>query len=219
MQQPSGRSSEPETPSYPPEPWELRATIHAALWRVTKAELPPLPVGLEPVRWFGRALVGAVWVVYRPGGVLAYNEVAAVVVTRRGLSVGVTVTEIWVDSAASAAGARALWAIPKELARFEVAESDGFAASAWDARDGRAIGSLRFEQAATLTQLPTLPLSVFQERAGTLLRTPARVRGTVQRGHATWSFDADGPLARWPTGEPLVSFRVDDAHVRFGAAR
>lgn len=205
--------------AYPPEPWELKATIHGSLWLVSASELPPLPTGLEPVRCFGRALLGAVWVVYRPGGALAYNELAAVVPTHRGLSVGVTVTDIWVDSPASLAGGRELWAIPKELARFEVADGESFEAAAWEEGDGRAIASLRFEPTRRLLRFPTLPLSVVQRGEGGLQSTSAQVRGTAFRGHAQWSFDPHGRLARWPTGDPFLSFRVDDAYVCFGQSR
>lgn len=60
---------------------------------------------------------------------------------RRGFT---TVTHIWVDHPASAAGGRALWSMPKQLAMFRIGERDGgFAASAADP-DRRTIAALRF---------------------------------------------------------------------------
>ena len=109
---------------FPPEPWDLRGQLHASVFLVPVAAFPPgeleLPPGWSLVRLRGSAVVGAAWVVYEPGGVLAYRELMATVLVRRGLHLAPHILRIWVDSEASRAGGRALWAIPKELADFEI---------------------------------------------------------------------------------------------------
>ncbi|MGW4115932.1 acetoacetate decarboxylase family protein [Actinosynnema sp. NPDC004786] len=122
---------------YPPEPWRLNGRGCVAVWLVRATELPPLPA--RPVTLVGRAVVGTAFVDYRPPG-MAYHEVLAAVLVRRGPRVGVSITHIWVDSEASRAGGRELWGIPKERAAFEW-DGDGLTASA---RDGRGpIASVR----------------------------------------------------------------------------
>src|SRR5687768_9930059 len=99
--------------SYPPEPWQLHGRACVSVWLVRATALPPLPV--RPVTVFGRAVVGTAFVDYRPPG-MAYHEVLAAVLVRRGLRFGVSIPRIWVDSPASLAGGRELWGIPKEPA-------------------------------------------------------------------------------------------------------
>jgi hypothetical protein len=100
--------------AYPPEPWHLRGSAYASLWRVPADELPAgcLPTGAGPTLLLGRAVVATAWVLYRTGGVLAYDELLAAVRVRVGGRACATVTHIWVDHPASAAGGRALWGIP-----------------------------------------------------------------------------------------------------------
>ena len=89
-------------------------------------------------------LYGAAFVSYEEPSPLTYSEllVARLVEGRR-----VQVPDIWVDSPASMAGGRELWAIPKGLADFELdAVRRGPASSAdWTARVGRVpVASARF---------------------------------------------------------------------------
>lgn len=106
--------------SYPPSPWSLRGRMHVSVWAVPVADLPALPPDLagavRVLRLGRRGLVGTAWVDYRPGGDLSYRELLCAVLTRTGWRPRVTITHIWVDSAASRDGGRALWGIPKDLA-------------------------------------------------------------------------------------------------------
>ncbi|MFJ8692332.1 acetoacetate decarboxylase family protein [Streptomyces roseolilacinus] len=108
------------TASYPPPPWYLRGTMHAALWQVHEHRLPrwPLPAGVRPLRLGRRCGVVTFWVDYRPGGTLAYRELLVALAVRRGGSVGACAVEAWVDDSRSLAGGRALWDIPKRPAAF-----------------------------------------------------------------------------------------------------
>lgn len=206
--------------TYPPEPWDLLATAHLSFWWVNRAELRPLPAGVRPLLPFGRTLVGAAFIVYRPGGVLAYRELAALAVVRSGLRLALTITDIWVDSAASALGGRELWGIPKELAAFDVSENGRFEASARPSASAPAalpVASLRFEPQNPLPALPPLRLYTAQDRRGELKLTRLRLRGRLSTGHATWSFDPTGRLGYLPRESPAISLRIDDAVVRFGS--
>ncbi|WP_308431733.1 acetoacetate decarboxylase family protein [Amycolatopsis acidiphila] len=64
---------------------------------------------MRPVTVLGRAVVATAFVDYLPGGLLPYHELLAAVVVRRGRRLGLTITDIWVDSPASRAGGRELW--------------------------------------------------------------------------------------------------------------
>src|SRR3712207_3654263 len=101
--------------SFPPEPWRLRGAQHASVWLVPFADVPAaLPHGTTPILLNGRALLLTAFAIYMPGSVLAYNEMLCAMAVRAGLRVAATITHIWVDSPASAAGGRALWGIPKD---------------------------------------------------------------------------------------------------------
>lgn len=108
------------TESYPPPPWRLRGTLHAALWWVGEHRLPrwPLPAGVRALRLGRRCGVVTFWVDYRPGGTLVYRELLVALAVRRGMSVGACAVEAWVDDPRSLAGGRALWGIPKRPAAF-----------------------------------------------------------------------------------------------------
>jgi hypothetical protein len=103
--------------SAPPAPW--RSEVVAVLWwhRAT-----PAVRGLTPAALAARVAlpvtVGGL-VAYRSGPVGPYREVfGAPVLLRRGPG-RTHVAFMAVDSAASVAGGRRNWALPKELARFE----------------------------------------------------------------------------------------------------
>ncbi|GGP65188.1 acetoacetate decarboxylase family protein [Saccharothrix coeruleofusca] len=194
---------------YPPEPWNLRARACVSLWSVDRDRLPALPVGVRPLALRGRAVVATAFVDYLPGGVLTYRELLAAVAVRGGTRPGVSITHIWVDSAASRAGGRQLWGIPKEMAEFEVAGD--FTASA--RVDGEVVASVRCAGLPSGVPAPAWA-STWQELGGELVRTPLRVSGRVRPVRAAWRLS--GPLA-WVTGaRPLVSVAVTDARLRFG---
>lgn len=194
---------------YPPEPWNLRARACVSLWAVDQGRLPALPAGVRPLALRGRAVVSTAFVDYLPGGVLAYRELLAAVAVRGGTRPGVSITHIWVDSAASRAGGRELWGIPKEMAQFELVGD--FTATA--RVGGEVVASVR---CAGLP--PGLPVpartSTWQELGGALVRTPLRANGKVRPVRATWHLA--GPLA-WLTGaRPLASVAATDVRMRFG---
>lgn len=201
-------------PSYPPQPWDLRGQLHASAFLVPLADVPAVvPPGFAPVRVGNRAVVGTAWVSYEPGGVLAYSEVMATLLVRRGRRVMPSITAIWVDSVPSRDGGRALWAIPKELADFDLA------GDRWSAADGDgpiATGSVR-PRLRLPGRLP-VAFSIAQARDGAAVISPVRTRAGVSLSSATFDADPDGPLAFLAGRKPFASFTMHDFRMTFGSA-
>lgn len=133
------------TVNYPPPPWHMLGQCWAGLFR---ADQPPaLPAGLRPV--LPRHVVLGL-VRYREG-TLRYDELFTTSLARRGLRTGLFVHDIWVDSAASQAGGRAIWGLPKQLATF-IWHPDGVRVC----DDDGVIAAITLRRA--LFALPPLPL-------------------------------------------------------------
>ena len=228
--------------SHPPEPWDLRGQLYLTMWRLPLADLPALPPGLAPVRLGSHALVSTAWVVYEPGGVLAYRELLVAVPVWHDTRLRTSITDIWVDSAPSLHGGRKLWGIPKELARFDVA-GPRFAASTpdgaviargtviprtglpgrWPARytivqdgsiqdGGSQVGGV---QSVGVHDVGAQDGGV-QDPAGELVVTPVRSSAALRLTHTEWEFAPDGPLAWLAGGRPLLSASLRDFRLRFG---
>jgi acetoacetate decarboxylase len=199
-------------PPYPPPPWQLHGTLHAALWRIPRADLPgPLPAGARPLGWGGTALLLTVRADWDTTGDLAYGELVVAVPVRLGRRLATTVTAAWVDSPASLAGGQALWAIPKRLGQFEtmkgettLIDDDGPIARFHD-RPGRA---LPFRLPVRLTTL--------QPRGDALVATRSEAAGRLGFGGLGWDFAATGPLAILAGRRPLLTVTLTDAAARFG---
>lgn len=198
--------------NYPAEPWDLRGQLHASAFLVPLADVPvDLPPGYRPVRVGNRGLVGTAWVDYEPGGVLAYREIMATLLVRRGWRVLPTIVAIWVDSAASQDGGRALWAIPKELATFDF---DGGSFSAWDEKGGIAYGAARPRW--RLPRRWPVAFSIVQSRDGRAVVSPVRARAGVALASASFDPDPSGPLGFLVGRRPLASFSLRDFVMCFG---
>ncbi|WP_374471466.1 hypothetical protein [Phenylobacterium sp.] len=191
--------------AFPPEPWRLTAEAWASFWLVpaTYAPFAP-PPGWRPVRLWGRLCVGAAFATYRSPGDLAYRELVAAVLVRRGLRVAVTIPWIWVDSAASRDGARRLWAIPKEMAAFE----------GWPAHAAPGLAAVDAVAGAALPGRWPAPIRVAQGRGAEPVETPVRLVARLRLARACWR--AAGPLAFLDRRRPLLSLRLDDARLLFG---
>ncbi|HVV23361.1 MAG TPA: acetoacetate decarboxylase family protein, partial [Pseudonocardiaceae bacterium] len=156
-------------------------------------------------------------------GVLAYRELLAAVLVRRGRRLGVSITHIWVDSEPSRAGARAMWSIPKEIAKFRFTGGSVFDGSVFDGSAATAEGRIAdatFAARGPITVRPPFPLrgTTFQALDGRGVQTPIIARGGVRLARATWTVDPEGPLA-WLRGTPLVSVAARDFRMRFGPRR
>ncbi len=194
----------PLTGLHPSPPWRLRGSLLLSVFAVPAAELPAegvahVPPGRRPLTAGGRAIVGVAFARYEPGGDLAYDELLVAAGTTALLP---AVTQIWVDSAASRAGGRALWGIPKEMATF-----------GGDA----GIARLRARAGSRSMRLP-LPVPTYQHLDGTTYLAGNLVTADVRPMRASWEFAADGPL-RWLHGRrPLTSVALTGASITFGIA-
>jgi len=204
---------------FPGAPWHLQGQACVSLWRVPRRVLPIAARGLRYAAWGEHALLFTIWASYQPGGTLAYDEFAVAVPVRgTGSLAACTVIHIWVSDAASAAGGRHLWAIPKMVGSFDTqpAGEAGRVFSGQLHEDGRAIASLRFEHGVAWPGRPCMSGFVVQAGEGGPIRTRCTANGSLATGRATWSFAADGPLAYLNGHRPLVSARVNDLRLACG---
>jgi hypothetical protein len=199
--------------TYPAEPWDLHGHAYVGSWLVPRANLPaPHSPATKPVTILGRGVVGAAFFVYEDPSPLTYDEIMATVLVREGWRLRVSITHIWVNSAASRDGGRELWAIPKELADFAVVRHTSYTASG--------IGALRLGRVRRLPWRLPLGFRIAQDRAGSLLVSP--VAGRVRLGlvaRAVWTFDADGPLAFLRGRRPVATLAIRPFRLLFGHRR
>jgi len=202
---------ETETTAYPPAPWAM----HGHMW------LSVFRLGRDVDAQRPRGIYGIAWVSYRDPSPLTYGEL----LVARPVSEptrAVTITDIWVDSPASVAGGRALWAIPKDLADFDLDEGSRgpVSTASWSARvDGRRVATARFSDVSSLT--PRVPF-----KGGTwqppidehVDDATAVLKGTSRPSpcRATWDIAPDGPLGWLAGARQLASFRMRDFAMSFG---
>ena len=199
---------------YPPAPWDLCGQGWLTVWTAPRSAISLHSPGVVPLSLFGRVLVVSAFVDYRPPGLLSYHEVMAAVVVRRGLRVGLSITDIWVDDTRSQRGARAMWGIPKELADFSLS-ADPLDATA---RTGTATIATAVEHPVKAPGLPVwVATSVWQSVHGnahrTRLRTAARVRPTRLR----WRMTPGGGLGWLTAARPRLHLAVTNLRMRFGS--
>ncbi|WP_370961494.1 acetoacetate decarboxylase family protein [Amycolatopsis sp. cg9] len=198
---------------YPPQPWHLTADARVSIWRVPPSRLPSLPPGAAPLLVAGQASVFTAWIDYTPPGQLAYHELLAAV-SIKARRVSCSITEIWVDSEASMAGGRELWAIPKGLATLDFTSGPTFTATA--ATSGDWIATAAFKRRPGLPLRVPTSFEVVQERDG-LLRTPVGAKIRPRPASADWSFNPDGPLGYLDGRRPVASLELPGSQLRFGA--
>ncbi len=197
---------------YPPEPWYLGGSLLVSAFLVPLDRLPAgsIPRGRRAIRWRGNAVVGTAFVEYVPGGVLEYNELLVAVPSLGGPRV--TIPQIWVDSAASMAGGRELWGIPKQLADFERTDTSTGATVSMGS-----VASLTASYGARLLPgMTQLPLTTMQSLDGTRTISHNRVIGRVSALRAAWTFDPAGPLGYLAGRQPFFSAAIRDASIIFG---
>jgi len=196
--------------TYPPAPWHMHGQLWLSLFKVRKGDNPDREPGV-----YGVALVR-----YEEPSPLTYGELLVAHQAPKSAGKAVTITDIWVDSPASVAGGRALWAIPKDLCdfTFETGASGPLTRASWTTSlDGLPIASARFSDVSRAA--PRLPFKgrTWQQRADGEEVTAALTgssKAAPCRGH--WDFNPDGPLG-WLAGKrSLASVRQADFTMSFG---
>lgn len=206
--------SEPESVAYPAAPWNMVGSLWLSLFRVRHDVDELRPAGVY----------GAAFVSYEEGSPLTYSELLVarpVRSDRHGRRV--TITDIWVDSPASVAGGRELWAIPKELCDFglETSHTGPVARTDWSASVARRpIASARFTDVSR--GAPRLPFKGGTWQPG-IVDTDGEERTATLRGSSktlpcrgAWDFAADGPLGWLRGARPLASARMAGFRMSFG---
>lgn len=200
------------TQSYPPEPWTLCGDAFVSVWRLPEGELPALPDGVEPIIVAGTGLVVTAWVDYQEPGMLSYRELMATVAVHDGAKPAASITDIWVDSETSLAGGRALWRIPKDMAKFEWSRSRAVTATAHT--DDGPIAGAAFVPMATVPVAVPSAFAVIQQGP---LRSPVRVSGKPVLVRSSWWVNAGGPLGFLHGRKPLASMGISGFDMRFGS--
>jgi hypothetical protein len=206
------RSSESVT--YPAAPWKMVGSLWLSLFKVKEDvdELRP------------KGVYGAAFVSYEEGSPLTYSELlVARPVTSDEHGRRVTITDIWVDSPASVAGGRELWAIPKDLCDFtlESSHTGPLSRTEWSASvERRPIAGARFTDISRAA--PRIPFKGGTWQPG-IEDTGGEERTATLKGSSkalpcrgVWEFGADGPLAWLRDARPLASFRQAKFKMSFG---
>src|SRR4051812_25594006 len=208
------QSSVADDVSYPVAPWHMVRSLWLTLFRLREPVDDLRPAGVY----------GAAFVSYEEGSPLTYSEflVARPLATdQHGRRV--TITDIWVDSPASVAGGRELWAIPKGLCDFtlDASHTGPLTTTEWTATVGRTpIVSASFRDVSRAA--PRLPFKggTWQpgiEDTGGEDRT-ATLQGSSKalpaRGH--WDINPDGPLGWLAGARQLASFPQAAFRMSFG---
>jgi len=204
-----------DRPEYPPAPWQMVGQLWLSLFRLREPVDDLRPAGVY----------GAAFVSYEPGSPLTYSEllVARPVPAPDGRGRRVSITDIWVDSPASVAGGRELWAIPKGLCDFELdtVRRGPLSTTDWSASFGRRpIASASFTDVSRAMLRVPFKGSTWQpgiddtggEDRSALLQGSSKALPC--RGH--WDFAADGPLGWLGGARQLASFRQADFRMSFG---
>lgn len=199
----------PDAEAYPAAPWQLVGQLYLTLFHLRRAADARRPAGVY----------AAAFVSYDEGSPLTYSELLVARPVRRSASI----VDIWVDSPASRAGGRELWAIPKDLCDFarESARRGPLSRTEWSAtHQRRPIARARFTDVSRMA--PRLPFrgATWQpgiaDTGGEERSAPITGRSRVLPCRAHWELAADGPLGWLAGARQLGSVRMADFAMRFG---
>jgi acetoacetate decarboxylase len=184
--------------------------MHGHLW----LSLVKVREGVDEQRPAG--MYGVAMVAYAEPSPLTYGELLVGRVVKEPVQ-GVTITDIWVDSAASVAGGRAIWAIPKQLCDFtsELTRRGPLARSEWRmSTGGIEIARAAFSDVSRLaprtpfkanTWQPGIAETSFEDRS-----SPLTGSGKALPARGRWRFNPDGPLGWLHGSRPVGSFAMAD---------
>lgn len=188
---------------YPAAPWDMVGQLWLSLFRLREPVDELRPAGVY----------GAAFVSYEEGSPLTYSELlVARPVQEDGLK-AVSITNIWVDSPASVAGGRGLWAIPKELCDFTLESSyrGPVSRTEWSASVERhPIAHARFTDVSRMAvRVPfkgaTWQPPIDDHAAPVTAALTGSAKALPCRGR--WEFAPDGPLGWLAGARQLASFR------------
>lgn len=200
---------------YPAAPWQMQGQLWLSLFRLPRAAGEGRPAGV-----YGLAFVS-----YQEGSVLTYSELLAARPVKEPVK-GVSITDIWVDSPASEAGGRELWAIPKGLGTFtqQHSRTGPMESVLWSASiEGRPVARARFTDATRLGARLPFRGATWQPGLTEGVGAGGGDRSATLRGSAkslpcrgSWDLAPDGPLGWLAPSRGLASFRMADFRMSFG---
>jgi acetoacetate decarboxylase len=194
---------------YPAAPWRLRGWAAMTLQPVGLSAARRLaPPGLRPVPvWPGKALGGLYVASYETGSTLVYHELVVVAAFAAANGrVGAWIPLIYVDDAHSLAGGHAIWSLPKELARFTIADRDG-RRSVRVARGGELLCEIGFRARGPALRCPLpIPLPGFGNEGGDARFFMGRLHGPVALARVDVAIPPDSALAPYGLDRPRVGF-------------
>ncbi|HVL82751.1 MAG TPA: acetoacetate decarboxylase family protein [Pseudonocardia sp.] len=183
--------------------------------------------GLQPVTVAGRVPVFLLLVEYRVNDLGAYDEVGLAFLVRHRGRIGTYVHQLPVTETLTMEAGRALWGLPKWLARAALAIDRGDAGCRLDV-EGRHVLTVALRAARwPLPVRVTGPLTVLAPRAGSILASAVRMRARGVRlgfGRALLEAGDGHPMADdlralgLPGARPLVTTVVDDLAFEMDAA-
>ncbi|MGN0065404.1 MAG: acetoacetate decarboxylase family protein [Nocardioides sp.] len=197
-------------PAYPPAPWHMHGQLWLSIVKVREAVDDLRPAGM-----YGVAMVD-----YQEPSPLTYGELLVGRVVKTPVE-GVTITDIWVDSPASVAGGREIWAIPKELCDFslEASRKGPLARTHWTMSTGGVeIATASFTDISRIaprtpfkanTWQPGIEETGFEDRS-----SPLQGSAKALLAHGRWTFNPLGPLAWLHGSRTIASFRMVDFEMR-----
>lgn len=203
---------------YPPAPWRLMGRGVQTLHTVDVRDVRPLvPPELSIVQvWPGRTVGVVAFAQYGPGSVIEYNELIvapALVRCERGL--GVWISHIYVDDAASLQGGREIWGVPKELAEFEWSD---------DGAVGRAaahVGGSRLAQVSVRRRWrlmrKRMRFPTYSRVGGQLVLFVGETAGRVGWGKGELDVPPDSPFASIRMSRPKLTLWLDGMTLVCGA--
>jgi acetoacetate decarboxylase len=209
------RATSPESTAYPDAPWQMVGQLWLSLFRLRESVDDLRPAGTY----------GAAFVSYQPGSPLTYSELLVARPVKEPVK-AVSITDIWVDSPASVAGGRGLWAIPKGLCDFtlDTATRGPISRTSWSASiDGAPVASARFADVSRAavrlpfkgaTWQPELTEGIGAHDGQKTATLSGSARSLPCRG--SWRFAPDGPLGWLAGARQVASFRMHDFRMSFG---
>ncbi len=203
-----------EQVDYPDAPWAMVGSMWLSVFRVGNDVDQQRPAGIY----------GAAFVSYTEGSPLTYSELLVARLMRKDENRGrtITITDIWVDSPASVAGGRELWAIPKGLCDFELDSwhRGPLTSTDWSASLARTpIASASFSDISRLAPRVPFTQDTYQPElpeGGGEKGAPMKGSARALPGRARWDFASDGPLGYLRGATQLATLRMSDFRLSFG---
>lgn len=201
--------------TYPPAPWHLRgwgiATVQLVDWRAASDLVPSgcRVVAVVP----GKTLGGVVFLSYEAGSTLVYRELNVVAgLVRVGLRFAFYLPRLYVDSAASLSGGRAIWGVPKEDASFEVTVRESERRVVVRRGDQEVC---RLETSAPRADVTmSLGLPAVGAKTGSLVFFTGRMRARLGLVRSRITLPDEGVLRALALDRPAFAFLVRDFTLR-----